>query len=163
MRFRPVSPMRRTAVIAAFAAALSASACLAQEQSLIDAARKEGSVTWYTTQIINQFARPAAEAFQKKYGVKVDYVRADSTEVALRIINEAKAGRTTGDVFDGTTVTPGLKKAGLKPEIAEITMKPTLENALAGDDALKMRKLLDALEVLDDVQEVYTTAALDEA
>ena len=113
MRFRPVSPMRRTAVIAAFAAALSASACLAQEQSLIDAARKEGSVTWYTTQIINQFARPAAEAFQKKYGVKVDYVRADSTEVALRIINEAKAGRTTGDVFDGTTVTPGLKKAGL--------------------------------------------------
>ena len=60
-------------------------------------------------------------------------------------------------------VDAALKKAGLTPEIAEIAMKPTLENALAGDDAVKMRKLLDALEGLDDVQEVYTTAALDEA
>jgi YebC/PmpR family DNA-binding regulatory protein len=64
---------------------------------------------------------------------------------------------------DFAQVDAGLKKAGLKPEIAEITMKPTLENALAGDDAVKMRKLLDALEGLDDVQEVYTTAVLDEA
>jgi YebC/PmpR family DNA-binding regulatory protein len=64
---------------------------------------------------------------------------------------------------DFAQVDAGLKKAGLKSEIAEITMKPTLENALAGDDAVKMRKLLDALEGLDDVQEVYTTAALDEA
>jgi len=62
-----------------------------------------------------------------------------------------------------TQVKAGLEKAGLKPEIAEITMKQTLENALAGEDAAKMRKLLDALEGLDDVQEVYTTAALDEA
>ncbi len=60
-------------------------------------------------------------------------------------------------------VRAGLEKAGLKPEIAEITMKPTLENALAGEDAVKMRKLLDAFESLDDVQEVYTTAVLDEA
>ena len=100
-------------VAMAAAGALWLSGASAQEQSLIDAARREGVVTWYTTQIINQFARPAAEAFQKKYGVKADYVRADSTEVALRIINEAKAGRTIADVFDGTTVTPGLKKAGL--------------------------------------------------
>ena len=64
---------------------------------------------------------------------------------------------------DFTQVKAGLEKARLKAEIAEITMKPTLENALAGEDAAKMRKLLDALEGLDDVQEVYTTAALDEA
>ena len=64
---------------------------------------------------------------------------------------------------DFAHVDAALKKAGLTPEIAEIAMKPTLENALAGDDAVKMRKLLDALEGLDDVQEVYTTAALDEA
>ena len=64
---------------------------------------------------------------------------------------------------DFAQVRAGLEKAGLKPEIAEITMKPVMENALAGDDAAKMRKLLDALEGLDDVQEVYTTAALDEA
>jgi len=42
-------------------------------------------------------------------------------------------------------------------------MKPTTENALTGDDAAKMQKLLDALEALDDVQEVYTSAVMDEA
>ncbi len=85
----------------------------AQDAALIEAARKEGSVTWYTTQIINQFARPAADAFEKKYGIKANYLRADSNQVALRIVNESKAGRTMVDVFDGTTVTPVLKKEGL--------------------------------------------------
>jgi YebC/PmpR family DNA-binding regulatory protein len=64
---------------------------------------------------------------------------------------------------DFAQVQSGLEKAGLKPELAEITMKPGTEAELAGDDAAKMRKLLDALENLDDVQAVYTTAALDEA
>ena len=39
-------------------------------------------------------------------------------------------------------------------------MKPVTEIELAGDDAAKMQKLLDALEALDDVQDVYTTASL---
>lgn len=51
--------------------------------------------------------------------------------------------------------------AALKPDFAEVTMKPTLENELRGDDAVRMQKMLDALESLDDVQEVYTTAVLD--
>ncbi len=55
-----------------------------------------------------------------------------------------------------------LENAGLKPEVAEVTMKPTTETALAGEDAARMQKLLDALEALDDVQEVYTTAVMDE-
>ncbi len=37
-------------------------------------------------------------------------------------------------------------------------MKPEGENVFRGDDAIKMQKLLDALENLDDVQEIYTTA-----
>ena len=60
-------------------------------------------------------------------------------------------------------VRAGLEKAGLKPALAEITMKPATESTLGGEDAVKMRRLLDALENLDDVQEVYTTAALGEA
>jgi transcriptional/translational regulatory protein YebC/TACO1 len=40
-------------------------------------------------------------------------------------------------------------------------MKPTVENVLSGDDSAKMQKLLDALESLDDVQEVYTSAVLE--
>ena len=64
---------------------------------------------------------------------------------------------------DFVAVKEALEKGGLKPAFAEITMRPGTETALAGDDAVKMQKLLDALEALDDVQEVYTNAAMDEA
>jgi YebC/PmpR family DNA-binding regulatory protein len=56
-----------------------------------------------------------------------------------------------------------LDKAGLKPELAEITMKATTEIALGEDEAARMRRLLEALEGLDDVQNVYTTAVLESA
>jgi YebC/PmpR family DNA-binding regulatory protein len=62
---------------------------------------------------------------------------------------------------DFAAVKEALDKAGLKPELAEITMKPTAEAALACDDAARMRQLLEALENLDDVQNVYTTAVVD--
>jgi len=55
-----------------------------------------------------------------------------------------------------------LEKAGFIAEIAEVTMKPVNEALMSGDDAVKMQKLLDALESLDDVQAVYTTAVLEE-
>jgi YebC/PmpR family DNA-binding regulatory protein len=58
-------------------------------------------------------------------------------------------------------VRDGLERAGMKPAEADIVMRPENETALAGDDALRMQKLLDALESLDDVQAVYTTAALE--
>jgi YebC/PmpR family DNA-binding regulatory protein len=64
---------------------------------------------------------------------------------------------------DFPAVKAALEKAGLKPELAEVTMKPAAEAALAGADAQKMRALLDALEFLDDVQDVYTTAVLEDA
>jgi YebC/PmpR family DNA-binding regulatory protein len=60
-------------------------------------------------------------------------------------------------------VKAGLEKAGLKPEMAEVTMKPVNEIELAGSEAQRMRGLLDALEGLDDAQEVYTTAYLGDA
>jgi len=63
---------------------------------------------------------------------------------------------------DFLPVKDALERAGLKPELAEITMKPTAENVLAGEDAARMQKLLDALEALDDVQDVYTTAVLEQ-
>ena len=62
---------------------------------------------------------------------------------------------------DFAAVKDALEKAGLRPELAEITMKPTTEAELAGTDAARMRQLLDALENLDDVQNVYTTAVVD--
>jgi len=62
---------------------------------------------------------------------------------------------------DLTQVREALQKAAFRPELAEVTMKPTTESALAGEDAAKMQKLLDAIESIDDVQEVYTNAVMD--
>jgi YebC/PmpR family DNA-binding regulatory protein len=63
---------------------------------------------------------------------------------------------------DFSKVQEALESAGLKAEMAEITMRPTTENVLAGEDGQKMQRLLDALEGLDDVQNVYTNAAIEE-
>ena len=63
---------------------------------------------------------------------------------------------------DFLAVTEALEKAGFKPEFAEVTMKPQNETEFAGEDAARMQKLLDVLEGLDDVQEVYTTAVIEE-
>ena len=65
--------------------------------------------------------------------------------------------------YDFVNAKDALAKAGFVPAFAEVTMKPSTEVEMDGEDAEKMRKLLDALESLDDVQEVYTSAVLEEA
>jgi YebC/PmpR family DNA-binding regulatory protein len=60
--------------------------------------------------------------------------------------------------YEFAKVRAALEKAGFKAEIGEVTMKPSNESELSGEDAEKMQKLIDALESLDDVQDVYTTA-----
>ncbi len=55
-----------------------------------------------------------------------------------------------------------LEAAGLKPEVAEVTMRPENTIELAGEDAQKMQKLLDMLEDLDDVQDVFHNAEISE-
>ena len=62
---------------------------------------------------------------------------------------------------DFEAVRDALERAGLKAEVAEITMRADVPVALAGDDAVRMQKLLDMLEDLDDTQEVYHNAELD--
>jgi YebC/PmpR family DNA-binding regulatory protein len=79
------------------------------------------------------------------------------------VTNEDGSIEVISAPHDFEQVKAALEKSGLKPGIAEVTMKPATEVALAGEDAAKMRRLLDALENLDDVQEVYTTAALGDA
>ena len=63
------------------------------------------------------------------------------------------------EAFD--TVSKAFEAAGLKPEMAEITWKPTNETHLAGEEAARMQRLIDALDELDDVQQVYCSAELD--
>jgi YebC/PmpR family DNA-binding regulatory protein len=89
-------------------------------------------------------------------------------EAAIEAGAEDVIGNDDGSVevitapVDFLSVKDALERVGLKPDLAEITMKPTVENALAGEDAARMQKLLDALEALDDVQDVYTTALLEQ-
>jgi YebC/PmpR family DNA-binding regulatory protein len=63
--------------------------------------------------------------------------------------------------YEFSRVKTYLERAGFKAELGEVTMKPSTEAELAGEDAAKMQKLLDALESLDDVQDVYTSAVLE--
>lgn len=58
------------------------------------------------------------------------------------------------------TVRDALQAKGLTPEVAEVTMRPENTIALQGDDAARMQKLLDMIEDLDDVQDVYHNAEL---
>jgi YebC/PmpR family DNA-binding regulatory protein len=64
--------------------------------------------------------------------------------------------------YEFTRIKGELEAAGFKSEMGEVTMRPQNESVLAGDDAVRMQKLLDALEDLDDVQEVYTSAVLED-
>ena len=64
--------------------------------------------------------------------------------------------------YEFAAIRAALEKTGFKAELAEVTMKPANDIVLTGDDAVKMQKLLDALENIDDVQEVYTTAVIGE-
>ena len=61
---------------------------------------------------------------------------------------------------DFQAVKAALETAGLKAEVAEVTMRASTDTELTGDDGAKMQKLLDSLENLDDVQEVYTNAVI---
>jgi len=78
------------------------------------------------------------------------------------ITNEDGSIEVVSTPEDFPSLKDALAAAGLKPEFADITMKPNAENPLKGDEGSRMQKLLDALEGLDDVQDVYTTAVIDQ-
>ncbi len=63
---------------------------------------------------------------------------------------------------DFEAVKTALEAAGFKPEVAEVTMRAENTIELGGEDAAKMQKLLDAIEDLDDVQDLYHNALLPE-
>jgi len=64
--------------------------------------------------------------------------------------------------WEFSNIKEALEKVGFKSEFGEVTMKALNETELGGEDSERMQKLLDVLDSLDDVQEVYTSAVLDE-
>jgi YebC/PmpR family DNA-binding regulatory protein len=111
-------------------------------------------------------------AFQFKHCGQFVFAPGTSEDKVMEVALEAGAEDVvTGDdgaievltaVGDFEAVKNALEAAGLQPEVAEVTMRAENTIELTGEDAAKMQKLLDVLEDLDDVQDVYHNAALSE-
>src|SRR5262252_9880578 len=100
---RHLAMVKMRPIAAAACLSLGATGAHAADAALIAAAKKEGTVVWYTTQIVDQVARPAAQAFEKLYpGMHVTLSRTNATTAAIKILNENRAGKNQSDVFDGT-------------------------------------------------------------
>jgi ABC-type Fe3+ transport system substrate-binding protein len=103
-----------TRIVSCIAACfIAASTANAASQALIDAAKREGRVTWYTTLLVDDASGPLAAAFEKKYGIDVDFKRRDGAIQLRTILDEAKSGTMKVDVFDGTTTAAFVMKEGL--------------------------------------------------
>src|SRR5438552_11277054 len=64
------------------------------DPKLLEAARQEGQLLWYTTLIVDQIVRPLIRSFQSQVpGIEVKFVRIDSSQQVTRLINEARVGR----------------------------------------------------------------------
>jgi YebC/PmpR family DNA-binding regulatory protein len=111
-------------------------------------------------------------AFQFKHCGQMLFAPGTSEDALMEAALEAGADDVTTnddgsievltDPYEYTTVKDALEKAGFTAEFGEVTMKPLNETELEGDDAARMQKLLDAIESLDDVQAVYTSAVMAE-
>ncbi|HEY7167349.1 MAG TPA: extracellular solute-binding protein [Candidatus Binatia bacterium] len=84
-----------------------------RQKILEDGAKKEGKLLWYSTLIVNQALRPIKEAFEKKYPfIQIEYYRADSEQLAQKVITEYQAKKYDVDAMDGTSTIVLIRKAG---------------------------------------------------
>src|SRR6266581_2329521 len=104
----------RTVILLLALACMTATAARAADAALIEAAKKEAKVVWYTTLIVNQAIRPLKAAFERAYpGIELQYARADESPTAAKILEEGVAGRVQADIFDGITNMVPLRRARL--------------------------------------------------
>ena len=111
-------------------------------------------------------------AFLFKHCGQFIFAPGTAEEQVMEVALEAGADDVTSDedgMIEVTCPVPAyhvvqlaFKTAGIVPEATEITMKPETETELEGDEGERMQKLLDALEDLDDVQQVYTNVLIHE-
>jgi len=94
-----------------------------RQKILIDGAKKEGKLTFYTSLIVNQAVRPLKQGFEKKYPfITVEYIRSNSSKLVQRLLTENRARANQADVIAAST-SAGLKRARLlqsfgSPEMA---------------------------------------------
>ena len=111
-------------------------------------------------------------AFQFKHCGQLIFAPGTSEEKVMEVALEAGAEDVIADVdgaievltstTDFEAVKNALEAAGLMADMAEVTMRAENSIDLSGDDAAKMQKLLDILEDLDDVQNVFHNATISE-
>ena len=109
-------------------------------------------------------------AFQFKHCGQFIFAPGTSEDKVMEVALDAGAQDVvTGDdgaievlcsPIDFEALSAALERAGLKPEIAEVTMRAEANVDVCGDDSQRMQKLLDVIEDLDDVQNVYHNAVL---
>ncbi|NMM19209.1 MAG: YebC/PmpR family DNA-binding transcriptional regulator [Rhodoferax sp.] len=110
-------------------------------------------------------------AFQFKHCGQLIFAPGTNEDKVMEVALEAGAEDVITDddgaievltaYVDYETVKNALEAANLKPEVAGVTMRPENPIELTGDDAVRMQKLLDVLEELDDVQDIYHNAEID--
>ena len=100
-----------------------------RSEKLIEGARREGQLTYYSAMIVNQALRPLTAAFQKKYPfIKMSYWRGDSEDIETKLAAEMRANNPVVDVVEGTgigelAVRAGFAQPAWSPQLAEIPVE----------------------------------------
>ncbi|MDH3442534.1 MAG: extracellular solute-binding protein [Deltaproteobacteria bacterium] len=84
-----------------------------RQKMLVEGAKQEGSVMFYTGLIVNQVVRPLKAAFEKKYPfINVEFFRGNSSRISQKLLSEYQADRHDVDVLSGSTATSVVQQAG---------------------------------------------------
>src|SRR6516164_8835812 len=85
-----------------------------RQKILIEGAKKEGKISWYTTLIVDQVVRPVKEAFEKEYPfLQVEYFRGNAERLVQKMFAEYQAKRYDADIIDGTVSPTMVRRANL--------------------------------------------------
>jgi hypothetical protein len=96
-----------------------------RQKILVEGAKKEGKLSFYTTLIVEQVVRPLKDAFEKEYPfIQVEFFRGNSDRITQRLFAEYQVKRYAVDVVDGSSTTTMVQRAGylqkfFSPHLAE--------------------------------------------
>ena len=84
-----------------------------RQKILVEGAKKEGKIMWYTTLIVDQVVRPVKEAFEKEYPfIQMEYFRGNSERIVQKMLAEYQAKRYDVDIIDGTVSPTMVRRTG---------------------------------------------------
>jgi len=85
-----------------------------RQKVLVEGAKKEGKVSWYTTLIVDQVVRPVKDAFEKEYPfLQVEFFRGNAERLVQKMLAEYQAKRYDVDIIDGTVSPTMVRRANL--------------------------------------------------